>query len=123
MATTEEDLQASLLLDLLQKLPDRFDKEVLERLDPADRAFFAQVSHGCRAAVLASELPCAGTKNGDAGVEPLGLRRARLAGEVGAFATGSGNSRLALSLGCVASTDVPRAGGVVRLELKEFYVR
>ena len=45
MATTEED-QAVLLLDLVEKSPDLLAKEVLERVDPADRAFFAQVSHG-----------------------------------------------------------------------------
>jgi len=35
------------------------------------------------------------------------------------YSPGRSNSRLEL-LGYVASSDVPRAGGVVRLELKEF---
>jgi len=119
MATTEED-QASPLLDLLEKFPDFFSKEVLERVDPADRAFFAQVSHGCRAAVVGSELPCAGTRVGMRQLNPAD--RARLAGAVRAFVSGRGCSQLGSlgSLGYVESSDVPRAGGVVRLEWKVF---
>jgi hypothetical protein len=116
MATTQED-QASPLLDLLGKLPDLFDEEVLRRLDPADRAFFAQVSHGCRAAVVASDLPCAGTRVGMPQLSPVD--RAELAGAVRALNTDQ-DYGLAPSLGYVSSTDVPRAVGVVRLELKEF---
>jgi len=110
-----EDLQASPLLDLLEKLPDLVDAEVLRRLDPADRAFFAQVSHGCRAAVLASELPCAGTRVGLGQLNPAD--RARLAGEVRAFDPDRGCFPV---LGYVESSDLPRAGGVVRLELSAF---
>jgi len=45
------------LLDLCQALPDLFDKEVLERLDPTDRTMLAQVGRPRLAAVLASGLP------------------------------------------------------------------
>ena len=122
VSTTDED-QASPLLDLLGMLPDLFEKEVLKRLDPADRGFFAQVSHGCRAAVVASDLQCAGTR--------VGLRRlnradrARLAEAVRSFLThpelpGTMDFYLG-ALGYVEeSSVVPRAGGVVRLELKHF---
>ena len=58
-----DDGDTCLLLDLIKRHPDLFE-EVLERLDPADRAFLGQVNHGCRAAVLASDLPCAGTRVG-----------------------------------------------------------
>jgi hypothetical protein len=75
----EQD-QWSPLLDLLEKLPDLFDAEVLRRVDPADRAFFAQVSHGCRAMVLASKLPCAGTRVGMRQLNPADCTR--LAGAV-----------------------------------------
>jgi hypothetical protein len=55
------------LLDLLQALPDLFHKEVLERLDPTDRALLAQVGRPWLAAVLASmspDLPRAGKSAG-----------------------------------------------------------
>ena len=110
--TTEEG-QASPLLDLLEKLPDLFDAEVLRRLDPADRAFFAQVSHGCREAMIASELPCAGTRVGLPHLSPAD-RAQELARAVRRFDPAMGY------IGYVASSDVPRAGGVVRLELSEF---
>ena len=45
------------LLDLLQRFPDVFKKEVLERLDPTDRTMVAQVGRPWLAAVLASGLP------------------------------------------------------------------
>ena len=45
------------LLDLLQRFPDCFKKEVLERLDPTDRTMVAQVGRPWLAAMLASELP------------------------------------------------------------------
>ena len=45
MATTEED-QASPLLDLLEKLPDLIDSELLRRLDPQT----APSSRRCRTA-------------------------------------------------------------------------
>ena len=79
LATTEED-KASPLLDLVEKCADLLAKEMLERVDPAYRAFFAQVSHGCRAAVLAPGLPCAGTRVGLRQLNPED--RARLAGAV-----------------------------------------
>ena len=45
------------LLDLLQRHPDFFAKEVLERLDRVVRTMLAQVGRPCLAAVLASGLP------------------------------------------------------------------
>jgi hypothetical protein len=45
------------LLDLLQRFPDLFKKEVLERLDATDRTMLEQVGRPCLAAVLASGLP------------------------------------------------------------------
>jgi hypothetical protein len=51
MATTGKH-QAVPLLDLLEEFPDLFEKEVLERLDPANRAFLGQVDAACRAAVV-----------------------------------------------------------------------
>jgi hypothetical protein len=83
MAMTADD-QGAPLLDLLGKLPDLFDAEVLRRLDPADRAFFAQVSRGCRAVMMDSILPCAGTTVGMRQLNPAD--RVRLAGAVRAFA-------------------------------------
>ena len=52
------------LLDLIKRHPDLFEKEVLERLDPTDRSFLGQVDSSCRAAVVASDLPCAGPRVG-----------------------------------------------------------
>jgi len=112
-----EDPASPPLLDLVEKFPDLLDTEVLWRVDPADRAFFAQVSHGCREVVMASELPCAGTRVGMRQLNPSD--RARLAGAVRALFY-SDHSPLAASLGYVASSDLSRAGGVVRLELREF---
>ena len=126
MATTGED-QASPLLDLVERFPDLFAKEVLRRVDPADRAFIGQVNSGCRAAVVASDLPCAGTRVGMRQLNPAD--RARLAEEVRAYISGGdmlwgvvSASQLGTlaSLGYVESSDLPRAGAVVRLELKEF---
>jgi hypothetical protein len=51
----------SLLFDLLREMPDLFAVEVLARLDPADCAVLAQVGHPWLAAVLAANLPRAGT--------------------------------------------------------------
>ena len=45
------------LLDMLQRFPDLFKKEVLERLDPTDRTMLEQVGRPWLAAVLASGLP------------------------------------------------------------------
>jgi hypothetical protein len=45
------------LLHLLEKYPDLFTKEVLERLNPRSLTLFAQVGKACRAAVVASGLP------------------------------------------------------------------
>ena len=99
------EVQASTLLDLVEKFPDLFDSEVLRRVDPADRAFFAQVSHGCRVVVLASELPCAGMRVGMRQLNPAD--RAQLAGAVRAFDdSGLWDSKLWLlgPLGYVASS-------------------
>ena len=49
------------LLDLLERFPDLFAQKVLQRLDPIDRTFFAQAGGAYRAAVVASDLPRAGT--------------------------------------------------------------
>jgi hypothetical protein len=115
MATTEEE-QAPPLLDLVERHPEFFEKEVLARVDPADRAFLGQVNSACRAAVLASQLPCAGTRLGMRWLNPASC--ALLAREVRARVPGSNDSTLAIELGYVSSSDVPRAGGVVRLELE-----
>jgi len=50
------------LLDLLQRFPDLFVLKVLAHLDPIDRTFLAQAGSACRAAVAASDLPRAGTR-------------------------------------------------------------
>jgi len=50
-----------LLAPLLESLPEVFEEEILkQRLDPTDRAMFARVSRGCKAAVVASGLAIAG---------------------------------------------------------------
>ena len=118
MATAAPPPRPPLLV--LFDMADLVEKEILSRVDPADRAFFAQASHGCRAVLLASELPCAGTR---VGMRPLtSPGRARLAGALRAATYGhtKGNVEHLKSLGYVASSDLPRAGGVVRLEFKEF---
>ena len=71
------------MLDLIHRHPDLFQKEVLERLDPADRALLGQVDSSCRAAVVASDLPCAGTRVGMRQRNPAD--RARLDRAVRAF--------------------------------------
>jgi len=91
---------------------------VLRRLDPADRAWFSQGSHGCWVAVVVSELPCAGTRMRMRQLNPAD--RAKLAEAVRAYNHDmTGYSQLR-SLGYMASSDVPRAGAHVRLELTEF---
>jgi len=50
------------LLDLLERFPDLFAQEVLRHLDPVDRTFLARAGGACRAAVAASDLPRAGTR-------------------------------------------------------------
>jgi len=50
------------LLDLLERFPDLFALKVLGHLDPIDRTFLAQAGGACRAAVAASDLPRAGTR-------------------------------------------------------------
>jgi hypothetical protein len=84
----------------------------------------------CGAAVLASDLPCAGTR--------VGMRRlnlvdsARLARAVRAFTPYMSKSPFGFRrdyspleslgrIGYVESSDLPRAGRVVRLELEEFF--
>jgi hypothetical protein len=57
-----DDDTGSLLLDLLERFPDLFALKVLVHLDPIDRTFLAQTGSACRAAVVASALPRAGTK-------------------------------------------------------------
>ena len=127
-----DDNDTCMLLDLIKRDPDLFEKEVLERLDPADRAFVGQASHGCRAAVVASDLPCAGTRAGI--MQQLNpADRAQLAGAVRAFtpylsdtSIGSLTTRVYSPLeslggvGYVESSNLPRAGRVVRLTLEEF---
>jgi hypothetical protein len=116
-----------LLGPLLAHLPEIFHHEVLPLLDPADRAFLAQAGRGCRAAVMASDLPCAGTRVGMR--EMNAADRDRLAQAVRAadldYAP-DGNtlphpagSQLE-SLGFVEISALPRALGVVRLELRDY---
>jgi hypothetical protein len=50
------------LLDLVERFPDLFEREVLRRVDPVDRTFLAQAGGVCLAAVAASDLPRAGTR-------------------------------------------------------------
>jgi len=50
------------LLDLVERFPDLFEREVLRRLRRIDRTFLAQAGSACRAAVAASDLPRAGTR-------------------------------------------------------------
>jgi hypothetical protein len=50
------------LLDLVERFPDLFEQKVLAHLDPIDRTFLAQTAGACRAAVAASDLPRAGTR-------------------------------------------------------------
>jgi hypothetical protein len=45
---SDDDDDTEPLLDLIKRHPDLFEKEVLERLDPADRAFLRQVDSACR---------------------------------------------------------------------------
>jgi hypothetical protein len=71
------------LLDLIKRHPELFEKEVLERLDPVDSAFLGQVDAACRAAVLASDWPCAGTRMGMRQLNPADC--ARLAREARAY--------------------------------------
>jgi hypothetical protein len=125
-----DDDDNCLLLDLIKRHPDLFEKEVLGRLGPAERAFLGQVNHGCRAAVLASDLPCAGTRVGMRQLNPAD--RARLARVVRAFnpytvihgivspQRDSSPFQSLEQVGYVESSNLPRAGEVVRLELAEF---
>ena len=114
------------VLDLIKRHPELFEKEVLERLDPTDRAFLGQVDAACRAAVVASDLPCAGTRVGMRQLIPAD--RAWLARKVRAFTHHAGHwfredrSRFETlgRVGYVESSVLPRAKGVVRLELEEF---
>jgi hypothetical protein len=57
-----DDTTSPPLLDLLERFPDLFAQKVLQHLDPIDRTFLAQVGSACRAAVVASDLPRAGTR-------------------------------------------------------------
>jgi len=47
---------------LLERFPDLFAQKVLQHLDPIDRTFLAQAGGTCRAAVAASDMPRAGTR-------------------------------------------------------------
>ena len=53
-----------LLVGLLERLPEVLAAEVLPWLPPTDIALFARVGPACRAAVVASSLPRAGTEEG-----------------------------------------------------------
>jgi len=104
---------------LLEELPEVFAAEVLPKLDPADLAFVAQVDSGCRAAVVASGLPCAGTRVGMRELTPE--ESAGLAWAVRAAPPGDNFPGDQLeALGYVDAEDLPRTDGVVRLELEEF---
>jgi len=50
------------LVDLVERFPDLFAQKVLAHLVPIDRTFLAQAGSACRAAVAASDLPRAGTR-------------------------------------------------------------
>jgi len=50
------------LLELVERFPGLFAQKVLQHLDPIDRTFLAQAGSACRAAVVASDLPIAGTR-------------------------------------------------------------
>jgi len=50
------------LLDLVERFPDLFALKVLQHLAPIDRTFLGQTGGACRAAVAASDLPHAGTR-------------------------------------------------------------
>ena len=118
------------LLNVIKMHPDLFEKEVVERLDPADRAFLGQVDAACRAAVVASDLPCAGTRVVMRQLNPTD--RAELARAVRAFTPHTCFSVSPFPfpvyspleslgrLGYVESSDLPRARGVVRLDLGHF---
>jgi hypothetical protein len=141
----DDDDDACPLLDLIKRHPDLFEKEVLQRLDRADRAFLGQVNSRCRAAVVASDLPCAGLRVGmQVGMwhlKPAERARglARMVREftpystfgLGGIETTYGNKRdyspaLVAYLGregYVEASDAPRAGWrakIVRLELDAF---
>ena len=108
-----------LLGGLRERLPEVFAAEVLPKLDPADLAFVAQVDSGCRAAVVACGLPCAGARVGMRELSPED--GAVLARAVRAAPPGVNFPGVQLAaLGYVEPMDAPRADGVVRLELEEF---
>ena len=109
-----------LLGGLLEKLPEVFAAEVLAQLDPADLAFVAQVDSGCRAAVVASGLPCAGMRVGMRDLTPE--ESTGLAWAVRAAPPGDKFPVDQIeALGYVDSDRyLPRGDGVVRLELEEF---
>jgi len=127
-----DDDVACPLRALVTRHPDHFEKEMLERLDPTDRAFLGQVDRGCRAAVVASDLPCAGTRVGMRQLNPAD--RDRLARDVRAFTPYTEQPLFRFNIarryispvelfggvGYAESSDLPRAGGVVRLELEAF---
>ena len=127
-----DDDDACALRALVTRHPDLFEKEILERLDPTDRAFLGEVDRGCRAAVVASDLPCAGTRVGMRQLNPAD--RDRLARDVRAFTPYTEQPLFRFNIarryisplelfggvGYVESSDLPRAGGVVRLELGAF---
>jgi hypothetical protein len=61
-AAADDDNTFPPLLDLVERFPDLFEREVLRRLRPIDRTFLAQAGRACWAVVAASDLPRAGTR-------------------------------------------------------------
>jgi len=71
----EDDDDGNTLLDLVERFPDLFAQKVLQHLDPIDRTFLAQAAGACRAAVAASDLPRAGTREEVLGMNVWGWCR------------------------------------------------
>jgi hypothetical protein len=104
---------------LLVELREVFVAVVLPWLEPAYLSFVAQACRGCKAAVVASHLPCAGTRVGMRDLNPVDCALLARAVRAALHDSSHPGSQL-VSLGYVAATDLPRAGGVVRLELDAF---
>ena len=83
------------LLDLLERFPDLFAQKVLRHLDPIDRTFLAQAGSACRAVVVASHQPRAGTRR-----EVLGRSVWVVTHKVRAFCTSVERLAWAKASGC-----------------------
>ena len=94
-ADDDNDNTLSPLLDLLERFPDLFAQKVLRHLDPIDRTFLAQAGSACRAAVAASDLPRAGTRE-----EVLGKSVWVVTHKLGEFCTSVERLAWAKASGC-----------------------